>query len=264
MSTFSRVLDEKVLTLPLKEMDALLLERAIFLEVTKVNIESPGLFNYVALSKAIQLASYLHRNQTRANRRDMPRTHYIEHPLRNALRLLRYGVVDQNVIAAAILHDVVEDCLDELFEISLSTLEDPSDVEKREVAEVYLDRTVLYGVGRLVLGVSNPLPGGEKLTRVQKREAYVEHVQRVVRHPALALIKFADFVDNGVGLRHNDLPQYQEMVQHLAKKYYPLVRIFVDRMQQTDIRARVSGEGYELIIQHIIQGEKSLSRLLAQ
>jgi (p)ppGpp synthase/HD superfamily hydrolase len=64
------------------------------------------------------MASFLHRKQTRFVRGDLPRVPYIEHPLRVALRLVRWGVPDAELIAAALLHDVVEDCSTELLEAS--------------------------------------------------------------------------------------------------------------------------------------------------
>src|SRR5689334_18399095 len=62
-----------------------------------------------SVHKAIYLASYVHQGQTRSNRGPLPRDTYITHPLRNTLRLMRYGVEDADVLVASILHDTVED-----------------------------------------------------------------------------------------------------------------------------------------------------------
>lgn len=66
-------------------------------------------FNDEKLKSAIALATTLHENQSRGARETLKRTPYIEHPLRNAIRLIRLGNAEQDVIFANVLHDTVED-----------------------------------------------------------------------------------------------------------------------------------------------------------
>lgn len=56
--------------------------------------------------KALDFACKVHEKQKRKNS-DIP---YIYHPLNVACHLLAMGIVDDDVISAALLHDVVEDC----------------------------------------------------------------------------------------------------------------------------------------------------------
>jgi hypothetical protein len=98
-------------SVPLKDMDPFALTMAIFDEIRTI----PGV-DGVALSKVISAASYLHLNQTRVNRKGLPRTSYIEHPLRNGLRVLRWGVTSEAVLVGLLLHDTVEDCLDRVLD----------------------------------------------------------------------------------------------------------------------------------------------------
>lgn len=58
------------------------------------------------LHDAIEFASVKHKNQKRADPIDMP---YISHPVCVAFMLLKAGF-DDEVVAAGILHDVLEDC----------------------------------------------------------------------------------------------------------------------------------------------------------
>lgn len=60
----------------------------------------------MVLQRATQLATRLHEGQTRKD----GKTPYITHPIRVMRTLERLGVTDEELLAAAVLHDVVEDC----------------------------------------------------------------------------------------------------------------------------------------------------------
>jgi (p)ppGpp synthase/HD superfamily hydrolase len=64
---------------------------------------------YVNSRRALDLAIRLHDGQER-----LAGGPYIHHPARVALKLHRLGVHDDKIIAAALLHDVIEDCIDRL------------------------------------------------------------------------------------------------------------------------------------------------------
>ena len=65
------------------------------------------------LNKAIAFATASHIDQNRKNS-GLP---YITHPLEVMVLLIRQGVRDEETLAAAVLHDVVEDC-----EVSTATI----------------------------------------------------------------------------------------------------------------------------------------------
>lgn len=69
------------------------------------------------LPRAISIANRAHRYQTRKFS-GLP---YIVHPLEVMSILERYGVTDEKVLAAAVLHDVIEDC-HEIFENDIREL----------------------------------------------------------------------------------------------------------------------------------------------
>lgn len=265
-----RILDDAIRALPLKEMDAALLSRAIILEVRRLNRG-----NYMHISNdderyidervigdAMTIASYLHRNQTRRARGVFPVAHYIEHPLRNALRLMRYGCWNQDMIVAAILHDTVEDCLAEWLQLA-ADFETDAELDGREATFMYIQEIFGTRVAELVKAVTNDEnPSPDLRTRAEKRADYAEHVKEAIKDPEVALVKFVDFIDNGAGLKHQQGVTDFTMLNHLSQKYLPLVGPFLERVAQDDIRALVNDEqGHADIIEAVTQAGKTLASL---
>ncbi|WP_026819991.1 HD domain-containing protein [Arthrobacter castelli] len=159
------------------------------------------------ITSAATMASFLHREQTRAVRGDMPKVPYIEHPLRVALRLIRWGARDGNLIAAALLHDVAEDCAAELVDIFGHGDETVFDCLGR-----------LYGgdVAECVKTVTNPTDG----------TGYEEHLCRLAdsQSPAL-LIKASDLKDNAGSIRHQLGHGKDSRMLCRLRKYLPVVDI---------------------------------------
>lgn len=211
----------RLATEPLKNLDAAAL-------TVLVQQLAQGLGGTDRVLSAVCDASFLHEGQTRANRGPLPRTPYIEHPLRNAARLLRWGVTDVDVIVAAVLHDTVEDCAKkiarDLLEEDITGL---SDQELRDRALWWVRRAHGKRPARLVAAVSNPIspPGASK---AQKRAAWLRHVTAVVvGDPAVFAVKVADVIDNAASLHHNTGPECSDMVHHLSNKYLPGVDVCV-------------------------------------
>ena len=247
------ILAKNITNLDLKEMEGSLLSFAI-MESTK---DSKN-FNVDKVREALEIAAYLHRSDTRANRANLPRDTYITHPYRNTLRILRYGCSNHDVVVASILHDTVEDhALDIVTEFlenqnpssSLRTLMDES--------LVYFSETFGPEVARIVSAVSNP-PLPKTLTKVEKRALYAEHVLSVIEDPHVFLVKFSDFVDNAVGLYHNT--GNPVMVDHLSQKYLQLVEAFEQRLESeaTTRTIPVTDEGLEEMRNHLQAGKTRL------
>lgn len=203
--------------LPLKALDG----SGLVLEVLA---RSDGLVGAGRVREALRSAAFLHRDQTRASREELPRTPYVEHPLRNTLRLLRWGVTDPDVVVAAVLHDVVEDCAPDIVRHGLGG--DPAPLEATELRQLALGwvaTTFGPGVGRLVEAVSNPVAGPAPRTDEEKRLAYAAHVRAVVvDDPQVLLVKLADLVDNAAGLHHNLGDWPRERTERMAAKYLPV------------------------------------------
>jgi (p)ppGpp synthase/HD superfamily hydrolase len=196
-------IDGALSRLALKEMDAALLSYAILHESGLLGVE-PG-----PLSDAMKVAAYVHRDDRRAALRDGVQDPYIVHPFRLVLRLVRYGCADPAVLAAAALHDTVEDHPDDvvaLFPTASSAL-------------AALSSSFGPDVAGLVAAVTNPpTPPG-----VDRQAHYHEHVARIVADPRVFLVKVADFVDNAGSLRHLAKGEMRTRLEH---RYAPLVPVY--------------------------------------
>lgn len=243
-----------ILGLPLKEMEPSLLTHSIQ-ERSRVFLPT-----YEGMTRdALQMASYLHRNATRQNRHNLPKDTYITHPLRNAERLFRYGVEDPEIIIATILHDTVEDCSQEICE-SFAGINVTSEADCREVAFEYITEAFNKNISYLIKQVTNPILPRE-MSKVDKRAAYLDHVESVVGDPKVYLIKFTDWVDNAVGLHHNAQEGNDSMIVHLSQKYYPLVAVFEENLSP-NVYSYVDDAGGIKIREHISAGRMSLLRLM--
>jgi (p)ppGpp synthase/HD superfamily hydrolase len=152
------------------------------------------------VERALALAGELHRDDRRV------REPYVNHLLRVATRIIcYYRVRDADVIAAALLHDAVEDHADALGGSTESGL--------AELSARFNPR-----VARLVGAVTNPAYDPDR----DRHEQYREHLARsLAAEPWARVIKISDFTDNGVGLIHTTGPK----VRRSAAKYAPLVPI---------------------------------------
>ena len=170
------------------------------------------------LSTALALAEELHAGDRRT------REPYLNHLLRSALRVLHhYRVTDVDVVAAALLHDSVEDHAPELCgrPAGEPTQQDIDD------ALAALATRFNTRVARLVEAVTNPLP--EEGT--DRHEQYRVHVARsLAAEPWARVIKASDFTDNAVGLIYT-LPKLHAK---LARKYWPLVPVLRDLIRRPD------------------------------
>ena len=200
-TTFPRV--------PLKQMDPSMLVFELDRETQHLIPEHAEL-----ITSAATMASFLHRKQTSFVRGGLPRVPYIEHPLRVALRLIRWGVRDATLIAAALLHDVVEDCFEELLEVFGRDGEDALECLTR-----------LYGaqVAELVGEVSNPAACGSD--KAASRGRYFLHITALASTdtPAL-LIKASDLKDNAGSIKHQLGRGQDEKMLRMLRKYRPAVQ----------------------------------------
>lgn len=184
------------------------------------------------IEDAIQVASYLHRDDVRRGARGTSHNPpYIEHPLRVAIRLFKYfGVEDADVIIAAVLHDTVEDHPFEFshFQGVTATIEIRL---ARDRALEFIAQHFGYEVASIVEKVSNPIMPGEP-SKAEKVSAYQQHVEMVVNYSEKALIvKFSDFVDNAGSLHHHYAPG-DSKVAYFLDRYEPLISIYRDALDR--------------------------------
>lgn len=179
--------------------------------------------NKKSIIDAMDLATFLHAKQTRKTRNEFSRTPYIEHPLRNTLRLLRWGVTDSDTLIASLLHDSVEDTSVRFTQLVLNK-NVPEKMAKKQLLN-YLSMAFGTDVAAIVEGVTNPDLPKEQSAKVI---AYREHVTKSIHNnPGVFLVKLSDFVDNAVGLWHSPDDKF---IARQAGKYQPMIQIFKDEL----------------------------------
>ena len=169
------------------------------------------------IDEAILFAAHVHRKHSRANRGNQPYTPYIEHPLRNTLRLIRYGCTDQSILIGSLFHDTVEDG-PEVIAKKFAGIKPSSDAEAREIALAYISGEYGSRVEQMVAGMSNPISNGERTTEQKNRE-YAKHVHEALKDPDVALGKISDLIDNGASLHHTLTGMKPESIKARAVKY---------------------------------------------
>ena len=159
----------------------------------------------VQLEEALELAAVLHADDRRV------REPYLNHPLRVAIRIIRYyGIRDVDVLIAALLHDAVEDHPDELAGVC------GSHAAMTDAAVAELARRFNPRVAALVRAVTNPEYDPDR----DRHEQYRTHVAASLEQdPWARVIKVSDFTDNGVGVIHTS----RDKARSSAAKYRPLV-----------------------------------------
>ncbi|MHA7191105.1 hypothetical protein ACX80N_12525 [Arthrobacter sp. MDT2-16] len=140
---------------------------------------------------------------------------------------MRWDVTETHVLVGSLLHETFEDCLDDILTHMLDF--DPSDfcdAEKLAYATEWVRNDFGAGAARIIRAVTNGTPPAGASRRT-KNAFYVGHVAHAITDdPEVFLVKFADFMDNGAGLYHNNVPCNEGMVRRLAAKYRPLIDIF--------------------------------------
>lgn len=237
------VLGPALRALPLKDMDGSLLTFAILGESADLGVDTGR------LAPALALAAYLHRDDLRNRRKQLPVDAYVTHPFRLVLRLARYGCRDTAVLCAAALHDTVEDHPDELVALLDGTADPVPSPPGPARAEALTRLAAAFGadVARIVAAVTNPPspPGPDDEERLR---AYRAHVEEVIADPQVFLVKVADFIDNAGSLHH--------MVDtgrraRLERKYRPLLPALGAALERHQPLLGLADDGPEQIAAHL-------------
>ena len=254
MTTTGSIGFELVRALDLKEMDGVLLVADI-----RSRSADAGL-GVDKIDAAIALAGWAHRKQRRRARGDFPQTAYIEHPLRNAARVLRWGVASEAIVIACVLHDTVEDHAETLAG-AVAPGTERNEREAREVVLAYYAEAFGAKVARLVRAMSNPLGDDETLDEQNKQRVYRDHVLEEIADPEVAICKLADLADNALSLHHTDPTASDPRTIRLARKYTPLPP-FLKRIGEPDVRALMSSAGNQAAADAISAGIERLAPLV--
>jgi len=212
----------------LKEMDS----GSLVLTLQGVTHELPEADRSRILDAATD-AAWLHKDQLRGNRAGLPRAPYVEHPLRNTVRLARWGVTDTDVLVASLLHDAAEDADQQIAQLRRGpeAAEAMSGQERRTEAISWVKDKYGERVAGIVEAVSNPVSEGE-VSRAEQVATYREHVSAAIAaDPGAGLVKWADYVDNAGSLHHNEL---NPKTIARAEKYQEMVPVWREQLQDRD------------------------------
>lgn len=170
-----------------------------------------GVKNLYQTSKVLPYARELHKGQVRRGKDQVP---YIYHPLLIACHALALGLEDDNLVSAALLHDVCEDCGVDIEELPVNAL------TKEAVAL---------------------LTKGDDMDKEQ-------YYQKISQNPIAALVKLLDRCNNVSGMAAGfskeklveyikETEQYIYLLLHKAKDEYPMYsnQIFLIKYHMTSV-----------------------------
>jgi len=140
------------------------------------------------LTRAIEVAAKVHRNQKRKST-DIP---YIVHPFEIAMILQRNGIEDEEVLAAGILHDTLED---------------------GDLKPLYLETHFSKRVKELVLQASEELEGREDRPWKERKLHTIETIRGL--DPEGKLVVCADKLSNGRSM----IRDYHELGEGLWNRF---------------------------------------------
>lgn len=152
--------------------------------------------------RATKYAAEQHRGQSR---KDADNTPYINHPLALASLLADYaGVTDTNVIAAALLHDTVED--------TNSTIDD--------IEELF---------GSKICSIVREVTDDKSLSAPERKRLQIEHAAKI-SHEA-KLVKLADKISNLQDMLER--PPVNWSLQR-KREYFDWARAVIDQLRGTN------------------------------
>jgi guanosine-3',5'-bis(diphosphate) 3'-pyrophosphohydrolase len=161
--------------------------------------------------RAAAFAAEKHRNQRRKDEEASP---YINHPIQLAYILVQADIEDPIVLAAALLHDTLED----------------TNATRDEIEIVFG-----YEVANIVAECSDD----KSLSKLERKQAQIDHAA-TISHKA-KLVKLADKIANVSDI--NDAPPVGWSLER-KREYYDWAKRVVDRMRGTHavLEARFDAE----------------------
>lgn len=245
---------------PLKNMNDHELAETIILESEALGLDIQK------ISKAIALASELHAKQCRkGNRGNITNPPYIEHPLRNTLRLIRLGCRDESTINGSTLHDTVEDGSTVFVEKKgWSSVEASDEAKARKELCVHIEVSFGKETAEIVLAVTNDLPpvnSKKPITIDQKHATYVNHLkEQILQSPGAFLVKISDFIDNATGLHHGVGSIDPIKLSNQARKYIKAIPVFQEGLKSLNIPLPIHSR--ELLQKCLNETQRRLERIV--
>lgn len=194
---------------------------------------------------ALAFATEAHKDQKR--RSGEP---YIEHPVATALYLANINL-DSTTLAAALLHDVIEDT-----DITKAELEKEfgADVAKLVDGVTKLKRLDLLTDGSESTNGSAPAPPTAEAARIASLRKMLVAMASDIR---VVLIKLADRLHNMRTLRHLSEERQQRIARETLDIYAPLAQ----RLGMADIKWQLEDEAFKYLLP---RQYKSVSRMISR
>jgi guanosine-3',5'-bis(diphosphate) 3'-pyrophosphohydrolase len=161
--------------------------------------------------EAAAFAAEKHRNQRRKDEEASP---YINHPIQLAYILVQAGIEDPVVLAAALLHDTIEDTNTTLDELEI---------------------VFGYEIANIVAECSDD----KRLSKLERKLAQIEHAAKI--SPRAKLVKLADKIANVSDI--NGAPPAGWSLER-KREYFDWARQVVDRIRGThaELESRFDAE----------------------
>jgi guanosine-3',5'-bis(diphosphate) 3'-pyrophosphohydrolase len=161
--------------------------------------------------EAAAFAAEKHRNQRRKDEEASP---YINHPIQLAYILVQAGIEDPVVLAAALLHDTIEDTNTTLDELEI---------------------VFGYEIANIVAECSDD----KRLPKLERTKAQIEHAAGI--SPKAKLVKLADKIGNVSDI--NGAPPAGWSLER-KREYFDWARQVVDRIRGThaELESRFDAE----------------------
>jgi hypothetical protein len=197
--------------------------------------------------EAFEVAARAHAEQSRAEPNG--RVPYLLHPFRVFTRLVSWGVEDEVSLAAALLHDTVEDNPRGVIQAATPPFRnwvprgdrprrrEPLMLSTRERAFESLHARFGADVERVVRGLTNP-----------ERGEYLPHVAEATLDAQVLVVKTGDVYDNALSLT----PTHPRFAK-LSARYAPLYPLLSERWRQ-DLAAQSLTPAWESIVERLSAG----------
>lgn len=166
------------------------------------------------VDRSAELAYDLHREDRRTYEP------YVNHLLRVALSLIEFGVKDADTIAAALLHDSLEDHATELIQ-KLPEEELPREEQDvRTLGYLALSSLTNERIANIVRELSNPIVDEND----DKNASYAKHIRHLTECASLEAleIKICDFIDN-TDAHGQEAPAKRESLDYKQEPIYPMI-----------------------------------------
>lgn len=200
-------------------------------------------FPAIESSPAYDIADFAHemvsRNVWEAETGTIEREPYITHPLRVANIIADLGVVDVDMITAALLHDTVEDAAELVIEYAGGVPSWTAESDRDEALRI-ITMSTSPKVSNIVEELTNPITSG--LSREERHEQYIQHVKDIST-PEARLVKIADFFDNAG--RMEFVPP--ESRGYFSRRYAPLVKVYKGFLNDGSFNTLVKEDGLVLL-----------------